>query len=202
MSALSAFRTWMVGRGGRGRVLRSVALLVVALGMLVLKNDAPVVAATTAKTTTYSFFKGRASVTVPKGAKKPRKLSAAIYLVQPSDSKQRFALYISRDSLGKDERKMSKKALGSSIKKLLEADGYSVTSMKMQGADYVVNFTTYANVPWQKVGTAPARGVAKFTRTADNQLIGSALLCDPPAWSGRAIKVYKTTVAKTKVTQR
>ncbi len=184
-------------RGGFGRVI----LVGGALLALLLASNTPALAQSK-KTKTLSVFKGRAQVTVPKTTKKLSKLYSNLLLAQPTDATKKFALYISSDTLGSDEVKMKKKELGDSIQTRLQGEGYTILSFKTQGLSYTANITGFTEVPWQSVGTAPVRGLAKFTRTADKKLIGTLLLCDPPAWESSDVKGYKTAVLKTKVTQR
>lgn len=165
-------------------------------------GSSPQVLAATGSSKTYRLFSGRAKLTLPKGASAPKKLEASMYLVQPKDSSKKFALYVTRERLRADELKMSKQELGDSIKKLLEAQGYNVISFTSRGQDYRADFTTYSTLPWQPVGTTPARGVAKFTRTVDKQLIGTILMCEPSQWTDAAIGRYKRAVSSTKVSQR
>jgi len=150
----------------------------------------------------YSKVKGRVVMFVPKTAKKPQKLYTNLFRVSPTDTTKKCMLLISRDGLGSDETKLKNKALGASIKLRLEGDGFTVSSFKTQGQSHTAYLTGFAEAPWQKVGTAAVRGVGKFTRTADKQLIGSVLLCDPAAWDDTANKGYKTAVLKAVVTQR
>jgi len=189
--------------GGRTRRQDFGKALVVggALFALMVTASTPTLAQSK-KTKTLSAFKGRALVTVPKTTKKPSKLYSNLLLAQPTDATKKFALYISSDPLGSDEVKMKKKELGDSIQTRLQGDGYTILSFKTQGLTYTANIEGFTEVPWQSVGTAPVRGIAKFTRTADKKLIGTLLLCDPPAWESPDVKGYKTAVLKTKVTQR
>lgn len=181
--------------------LRLISVLALAALALAIPNDVTIVAQTK-NTKTLKVFSGRAVLTVPKTTKPLRKLYSNVYLAQPTNAKNKFALYVSRDPLGSDERTLSSKALGAQIKRLLEGQGYKVSKLKTQGLDFTADFTGFVQVPWQKIGNAPVRGTARFTRTADKQLIGSILLCDPPQWQLAAVKAYKASVAKTKVSQR
>jgi len=180
---------------------RWVAVLGLAVLALAIPNDVTIVAQTK-NTKTLKVFSGRAVLTVPKTTKPLRKLYSNIYLAQPTNAKNKFALYVSRDPLGSDERTLSSKALGVQIKRLLEGQGYKVSRLKSQGLDFTADFTGFVQVPWQKIGNAPVRGTAKFTRTADKQLIGSILLCDPRQWQLAPVKAYKASVLSTKVSQR
>lgn len=167
-----------------------------------LLSDSPDVLAATGSSKTYGLFAGRARVTLPKSASAPKNIGNGMFLVRPKDSSKKFAVYITREPLRRDEVKMSKKEFGDSIKRLLEAQGYTLISFISRGQDYRVEFTTYASLPWQSVGTTPARGTAKFTRTADKQLIGTILMCEPSQWTDPLIGKYKQAVSKTKVAQR
>jgi hypothetical protein len=186
------------------RLLALRALLTitaVSVALLSLSSEQQVLAAS-GSTKTYSLFKGRAKVRLPKTANAPKNIGSSTFLVQPTDTTKKFAVYISSEPLRKDEVKMSRKQLGNSLKSLLEAQGYTIISFTSRGADYRVEFTTLANLPWQTVGTTPARGTAKFTRTADKKLIGTILMCEPSQWDDAEIGIYKQAVAKTKVSQR
>jgi hypothetical protein len=189
-------------RGLLGRRTMRRALVVGAALLAFWGTDESSVLAQSKKTKTLSVFKGRATVPVPKTTKKLTKLYSNLLLAQPTDTTKKFALYISKDSLGSDEVKMKNKALGESIKTRLEGDGYTVLSFKTQGLTHTATFEGFTEVPWQSVGTAPVRGIAKFTRTADKQLIGTLLLCDPPAWDSADVAGYKSAVLKTKVSKR
>lgn len=104
------------------RAARWLLVLVVALMTLVIPEDVTIVAQT--KTTkTVKVFSGRAQVTVPKTTRTPRKLYSNVYLAQPTDKQKKFAIYLSRDSLGSDERNLSSKALGDNIKKIWRGKG-------------------------------------------------------------------------------
>jgi hypothetical protein len=122
--------------------------------------------------------------------------------VRPKKSSQKFAVYVANEPLGVDERKMSKAALGDSIKRALEGQGYTIISFASRGRDYLVDLSTYQTLPWQKVGTTPARVRAKFTRTADARLIGIILACEPTQWDGTAIAGFKQSVSRFKATLR
>lgn len=181
--------------------LRYLALMCVAVIAVLMPHQDSVVAQS--KTTKkLSLFKGRAVLFVPKTANKPQKLYTNLFRVSPTDTTKKCMLLISRDGLGSDETKLKNKALGASIKLRLEGDGFTVSSFKTQGQSHTAYLTGFAEAPWQKVGAAAVRGVGKFTRTADKQLIGSVLLCDPAAWDDTANKGYKTAVLKAVVTQR
>lgn len=187
---------WVARRGVRLLALMCLAVMAV----LILDQDS--VEAQSKTTKKLSLFKGRAVLFVPKTAKKPQKLFTNLFRVEPTDSTKKCMLLISRDGLGSDETKLKNKALGASIKLRLEGDGFTVSSFKTQGQSHTAYLTGFAEAPWQKVGAAAVRGVGKFTRTADKQLIGAVLLCDPAAWDDTANKGYKTAVLKAVVTQR
>lgn len=111
-------------------------------------------------------------------------------------------IFVTKEPLRKDELKKSDRDLGRSIKELLEAQGYEITSLSNQGASYTAQFKAYTNVPWQQVGTTAVRGIAKFQRTTDNQLIGSLLLCEPSQWTDRGISSFKKAVRTAKVASK
>jgi hypothetical protein len=182
-------------------LFRLTAMASVVLIISLLRDDAEVVAST-ASGKTYSLFSGRARVSLPNTAGAPRKLSRNLYLVRPKNKSQKFAVYVSSEPLGTDERRMSRAALGDSIKRLLEGQGYTVNSFESSGRDYLAELSTYQNLPWQTVGTTPARVRAKFTRTTDARLIGIILACDPSQWDGAAITGFKRSVSRFKATPR
>jgi len=190
-----------VGRGIERKTVWRLALICIAV-MAVLMPGQASIEAQSKSTKKLSLFKGRAVLSVPKTANKPQKLYTNLYRVSPTDTTKKCMLLISRDGLGSDETKLKNKALGASIKLRLEGDGFTVSSFKTQGQSHTAYLTGFAEAPWQKVGAAAVRGVGKFTRTADKQLIGSVLLCDPAAWDDTANSGYKTAVLKTVVTQR
>jgi hypothetical protein len=195
-SAASSSRRWS------GTIASRLCLLLGALAAsLCIADEAPVLAATSSSKT-YGLFSGRAKVTLPKGAAAPKKLGASTFIVRPKEASKKFVVYVTREPLRPAEIKMSKREFGESIKKLLEAQGHTILSYSARGQDYRVDFTTYAVLPWQAVGTTPARGVAKFTRTADKQLIGSVLMCDPTQWLDSGIAGFKQAVSRTNVSQR
>lgn len=196
----SSLRTWSRSLF-RSHTLKVTILAALPLSVLVW-SEVVSVDAQSKETTTLSLFKGRAVVKVPKTTKKPTKLYSNLLLARPTDATKKFALYISRDRLGTDELKMTNKQLGESIKTRLQGEGYTIVSFKNQGLTFTANIEGFTTVPWQSVGTAPIRGVARFSRTADKLLIGSVLLCDPPAWSGADVQPYKTAVMKLKVSKK
>jgi len=183
------------------RSVRQLFLSSVFLSVFLLPAQ-PSLIAESKTTKKVSLFKGRAVLVVPKTSKSPQKLYTNLVRVEPTDSTKKCVLYVSRDPLGSDETKMKNKALGDSIKTRLQGDGYTISSFKTQGSNFTANFTGFTEVPWQKVGAAPVRGLGRFIRTADKQLIGSVLLCDPTTWTDASISGYKTAVSKTVVSQR
>lgn len=190
-----------VGRWIERKTVWRLALICIAVMAVLIPGQASLVAQSTL-TKKLSVFKGRAVLYIPKTANKPQKLYTNLFRVSPTDTTKKCMLLISRDGLGSDETKLKNKALGASIKLRLEGDGFTVSSFKTQGKSHTAYLTGFAEAPWQKVGAAAVRGVGKFTRTADKQLIGSVLLCDPAAWDDTANKGYKTAVLKAVVTQR
>lgn len=201
MSILQKLLFFATGHSSRGVALRLVAVSAVVVAISLLRDDVEVVAST-ASSKTYSLFSGRARVNLPNTAGAPRKLSRNLYLVRPRKSSQKFAVYVANEPLGVDERKMSRAALGDSIKRALEGQGYTIISFVSRGRDYLVDLSTYQTLPWQKVGTTPARVRAKFTRTADARLIGIILACEPTQWDGAAITGFKQSVSRFKATLR
>lgn len=190
-----------IGRRIERKTVWRLALICIAVMAVLIPGQASLVAQSKS-TKKLSVFKGRAVLYIPKTANKPQKLYTNLFRVSPTDTTKKCMLLISRDGLGSDETKLKNKALGASIKLRLEGDGFTVSSFKTQGQSHTAYLTGFAEAPWQKVGTAAVRGVGKFTRTADKQLIGSVLLCDPAAWDDTANSGYKTAVLKTVVTQR
>lgn len=177
-------------------------LLLAVLVTLVCVEGEPSVLAATRSSKTFGLFSGRAKITLPNSATAPNRLSAGTFIVKPKDASKKFVVYVTREPLLPGELKMSRREFGESVKMLLESQGHTILSYSTRGQDYRIDFTTYALLPWQGVGTTPARGVAKFTRTADKQLIGSVLMCDPSQWLDSGIGGFKQAVAKTKVSQR
>ena len=145
------------------------------------------------------LFSNKVTIALPKTAGTLKKINSKTYQVQPTSSERKFVIYVTREALRKDELRKTNKQLASSIKMLLEAQGYEVIRLKNAGDTFSADFRTYSNVPWQKVGTSPARGTAKFTRTRSQELIGTILLCDPRQWSDSETKQFKRVVATTKV---
>jgi hypothetical protein len=154
------------------------------------------------KTTPTKIFGGKVTLALPKTAKKPQKISSSLYSIQPTSPTKKFVIFVTKEPLRKDEIKKSTKELGSSLKELLEAQGYEITSLTNHGTTYTVQFRAYTNVPWQLVGTTATRGIAKFVRTKGNELVGSMLLCDPGQWTDPSIGAFKKTVSGAQVAAR
>jgi|GEM_PF-6957569 len=165
-------------------------------------SDHTLVAATTRSNRSYEFFAGRTKLVLPTGASAPKRINKNTFLIQPKDPSKKFAIFISREPLQRDEIKISKSQLGNSIRRLLESQGYSFNLFSSRGRDFRSDFSTFAVLPWQPVGTTPARGLAKFIRTADNYLIGSVLMCEPKQWLDPEIAKYKRLVSRLSVSQR
>jgi hypothetical protein len=194
-------------RASRGRIPLSVVAALVLVGALLpfehsIGSADPLVEQAATKTTPTKIFGGKVQLTLPKTANKPKKLTSSLYSIQPRSTSQRFVIFVTKEPLRKDELKKSNKELGRAIKQLLEAQGYEVTSLTTQGTTYTAQFRAYTNAPWQLVGTTATRGTAKFVRTADNELIGSMLLCDPNQWTDPGIAVFKKTVSGAKVSSK
>lgn len=152
------------------------------------------------KSTATSIFGGRLHITLPKTAKSPKRVNASLYSIQPRLRRHKFVIFATKEPLRKDEIAKSNKALVTSVRQLLEAQGYQVLDISNQGTSFTANLRAYTNAPWQRVGTTPTRGTAKFVRTKDNQLVGSLLLCDPTQWKTPAINQFKKAVSTAKVT--
>lgn len=152
------------------------------------------------KSTSTSIFGGRLQITLPKTARSPKRVNASLYSVQPRLRRHKFVILATKEPLRKDEIVKSNKALVTSVRQLLEAQGYQVLDISNQGTTFTANLRAYTNAPWQSVGTTPTRGTAKFVRTKDNQLVGSLLLCDPTQWKTPAINQFKKAVSTAKVT--
>jgi hypothetical protein len=153
-----------------------------------------------AKSSPTAIFGGKLRIALPKTARPPKRVSASLYSIQPRLQRHKFVIFATREPLRKDEIPKSNKALVSSIRQLLEAQGYVVLDISNQGSNFTVNLRAYTHAPWQSVGTTATRGTAKFVRTKDNQLVGSILLCDPTQWKTPAINVFKRAVSSAKVT--
>jgi hypothetical protein len=123
-------------------------------------------------------------------------VNSKLFLVSPKDPAKRFAVYVLREPLAADERKMSTKQQGESIRRLLEGQGYTVTSFTLSGQGYRASFTISTFLPWQTVGTAPAQGMAKFTCTADQQLSCVILFREPSERAAPAVEKFKQAVTK------
>lgn len=142
-----------------------------------------------------SLFSKRLTITLPRTARTPRKITSTTYQVQPKSPEQKFVVYVIQENLRRDEIKKSNKELVPFIKRLLEGLGYEVIQLKNAGDTFTADFRSYATVPWQKVGTSPVRGTARFVRTKDNKLLGSILMCEPSQWTDTAISTYKRAVS-------
>lgn len=162
----------------------------------------PVAGRTAANATVSRVFDGKVRIALPKTAQKPKKVTSSLYSIQPRSPRQKFVIFVTKEPLQKDEIKKSNKELGTSIKQLLEAQGYEVISLTNQGTTYTAQFRAYTNVPWQLVGTTATRGTAKFVRTKNNELIGSMLLCDPSQWTDPGIGVFKKSVSGATIATR
>lgn len=154
------------------------------------------------KTTPTKLFGGKVQLALPKTATKPKKITSSLYSIQPQSKSQKFVIFVTKEPLRKDEVKKTDKQLSSSFKQLLEAQGYEVTSLTTKGSTYSAQFRAYTNVPWQLVGTTATRGIAKFVRTKDNELVGSMLLCDPNQWTDPGIGIFKKAVSGAKVASK
>lgn len=188
-------------RSNRAWIPLAVAALIVSVARF--HQTAEALTGEAKKTSTTSkLFSGRVQITVPKAANKPQKKSSTTYWIQPKSPSKKFVIVVTKEPLRKDELKKSNKELGDSIKNLLEAQGYEITSLKNQGTTYTAQFQAYTNVPWQLVGTTATRGTAKFVKTQDNQLVGSLLLCDPNQWNDPDIAQFKKAVSGAKVSSK
>ena len=172
----------------------------VAIGLLLFGVGA--VSADTASTTSKrNLFGGKITVSLPRSAGAPKKVNGKTFQVQPTSSDKKFVIYVTREPLSKDETRKGNKQLSASIKSLLEAQGYEVIRLTNNGSTFNADFRSYANAPWQKVGTTAVRGSAKFIRTTSDELFGTILLCDPAQWTDSATKEFKQVVSSTTVTR-
>ncbi len=180
---------------------RVTHLIVVALMLSVCQLTVGVTVSATAESaiSTRSLFAGKVTLKLPTTAGSPKRINSKAYRVQPKSSERRFVIYVTRESLQKDEVAKSSRQLVSSIRSTLEAQGYKVSKLSNSGDVFTADFTTYTDVPWQQVGTSPARGLARFTRTRNNELIGTILLCDPRQWSDSTTKDFKKVVTGARI---
>jgi len=180
---------------------RSRAWIVVTIVVLTISAAYEAVSTAHARTrgVARKLFAGKITLQLPREASAPKKINSKAYQVEPKSSERRFVIYVTREQLRKDEVGRSNRQLASSIRATLEAQGYQVIKLTTKGEVFTADFTTYTDVPWQKVGTSAARGVAKFTRTRAHELIGTILLCDPRQWADSATKEFKRVVTSASV---
>ncbi len=169
---------------------------------LLWPGDEPKLLAATASNRTYGLFSGRARITLPNSAQNPKRFGKRSFIVQPKDPSKKFIMFVVRKPLRRDEVKMSRTELANSLRNIVANGRRTLLSFSASRQDFRADFTTFVELPWQSVGTTPARVIAKVTRTADNQFIGTLLLCDPTQWSDPAIGAFKRAVTRTKVSQR
>jgi hypothetical protein len=156
-------------------------------------------ASSSSSKTRYSLWSGRARVSIPKTASAPKRVNNRTFSIRPKSKELKFVIYVARDPLRKDELKMTNKQLASSVRTLLESQGFQILDFKTVGSSFTVDFRAFAQVPWQKVGTTYTRGTAKFTRTAGNELVGSILYCDSRQWKNPATMDFRKVVTGTTV---
>ena len=184
----------------RAQVMVTLGVLFSAVGGLAAWEVASAATEVGARSTTrHRLWDGLVSVDLPRTAAAPQRASRRTFSVQPKASKYRFIIFVTREPLLRDEVTRTNAQLLSSVKKILEAQGYQIISLTNKGNDFEANFRVFTKVPWQKVGTMYTRGSAKFTRSKTNELVGSILLCDPKQWQNRATQSFKDAVASTKV---
>jgi hypothetical protein len=174
----------------------------IVIATLLWPGDEPKLLAATDSNKTYGLFSGRARITLPNSAKTPKRFGKRSFIVQPKDPSKKFVMFVVRVPLRRDELKMSRTELANSLRNIVTNGRRTLLSFSASRQDFRADFTTFVELPWQAVGTTPARVIAKVTRTADKQFIGSLLLCDPTQWSDPAIGAFKRAVTKTKVSQR
>jgi hypothetical protein len=105
-------------------------------------------------------------------------------------------LYASREDVLADERNLSNTQLSSSIKTLLEAQGYTVASLTNKQNKFSAKLTGYANMPWRKVGSSQIRGSAYFIRTNAGKLLGGIVLSAAKEWNKPTTKAYRSAITK------
>jgi hypothetical protein len=110
-------------------------------------------------------------------------------------------LYTSREDVLADERNLTNAQLASSIKTLLEGQGYTVTSLTNKQNTFSGKLTGYASMPWRKVGSSPIRGSAYFVRTSGRKLLGAIVLSAPKEWNKKATRDYRSAITKIQVKQ-
>lgn len=158
-------------------------------------------ASSSSSKTRYSLWSSKVRVSIPKTARAPKRINDGTFSIQPKSKDLKFVIYVAREPLRKDELKKTNKQLASSVRLLLESQGFQIIDFKTQGNSFVVDFRAFAEVPWQKVGTTYTRGTAKFTRTTSNELVGSVLYCDARQWKNPATADFRKVVSTTKVAQ-
>ena len=149
-----------------------------------------------AQTQTVSLFNGELSLDLPSTAGAAKKLTANLYSIQPKAKKQKIVVYATKEPVLADESALTDAQLASSIKALLEAQGYTVESLKNRKNTFSARISTIGTVPWRKLGTASAKGLAQFTRTSKGQLLGAVVLSDPSQWNKGPTKAYRSAVLK------
>lgn len=153
----------------------------------------------TAQTKFVSLWNGEVGLTVPAAAGSPKKLSANLYSIQPTAKKSKIVLYATRERILNDEKKLTDSQLAASIKTVLEAQGYTVESLKGKKGIFSAKLSGILNMPWRKVGASSARGMAQFKRTSSGQLVGALVLTDPEEWSKKSARGYRAAVTKVEV---
>lgn len=150
-------------------------------------------------TSARQLFSGKVTLQLPATAGAPKKINSKAYQVSPKSSDRKFVIYVTREALLKDEVSKSNKQLSSSIRAMLEAQGYEVLKLSGSGDVFTADFRTYTDVPWQRVGTSAVRGMARFTRTRSKELIGTILMCDPRQWTDSSTGDFKRVVTGARV---
>lgn len=135
------------------------------------------------------------SLVLPNAAGNPKKISSTKYSISPKAANLKFVMFVTKEALKADERQKSSGALATSIRQMLEAEGYEISSVKIRGSAIVFNFETYSSLPWQKVGTTKARGIARFIRTSGNNLLGAVLFCEPSQWATSANQAFRSSLS-------
>lgn len=152
-----------------------------------------------AQTKTVNLWNGQLKLSVPTTAGKEKKLTSNLFAIQPTAKKNRIVLYASREPVLSDEKTLTNPQLASSIKTLLEAQGYTVSSLTSKKNTFSAKLTGYASMPWRKVGSSAVRGIAQFVRTNIGQLVGAIVLSDPKEWNKKPTRDYRSAAAKIQV---
>ena len=175
------------------RTVKTILVSIVALAAVGLFESA------LAQTKSVGFWNGQLTLSLPTKAGKPKKISSSLYLIRPTNKKDKVVLYATREAISSDEKSLTNAQLARALKTLLEGQGYTVASLSAKGNTFSAKLTGYASMPWRKVGATAIRGAAQFVRTANGQLVGALALSDPKEWNRVQTREYRTAVTKSKV---